>query len=280
MRGGGTHAGTLKRCVIRDNYASNNSSGVRGSYAYGIYCVGDLIIELKNANSFVVLNEAMSYGIYVDGTLTIRCAGDNAAKLNAEGGLKGIEADGVIIESGNVTSTGRTQYGLDAGALLVMNGSLAVSGRSYGIKAENIGMSGGTISGTADDIVYYTGSFVNDGGTLDGKASTDAGGDNYTVVKLLESKDMFFKLNSSVLDGVAFEAASPFSFISTDTGVVSVSKDQDGSVTATGRGSASVNLVMLIGNKLYVMDSCAITSDYLTIQWIIIIVFFGWLWYR
>ena len=34
VRGGGTHAGTLKRCVIRDNYAANNSSGVRGSYAY------------------------------------------------------------------------------------------------------------------------------------------------------------------------------------------------------------------------------------------------------
>ncbi|HQA38912.1 MAG TPA: choice-of-anchor Q domain-containing protein, partial [Kiritimatiellia bacterium] len=34
VRGGGTHAGTLRRCVLRDNYAANNSSAVRGSVAY------------------------------------------------------------------------------------------------------------------------------------------------------------------------------------------------------------------------------------------------------
>ncbi|NLC83110.1 MAG: hypothetical protein GX748_18195 [Lentisphaerae bacterium] len=34
VRGGGTHAGTLRRCVLRDNYAANNSSAIRGSVAY------------------------------------------------------------------------------------------------------------------------------------------------------------------------------------------------------------------------------------------------------
>jgi hypothetical protein len=34
MRGGGIHAGTAKRCVFIDNYASVNSSAIRGSYAY------------------------------------------------------------------------------------------------------------------------------------------------------------------------------------------------------------------------------------------------------
>jgi len=34
VRGGGSHAGTLRRCVFRDNYAQNNSSGARGSFAY------------------------------------------------------------------------------------------------------------------------------------------------------------------------------------------------------------------------------------------------------
>jgi hypothetical protein len=34
VRGGGTHAGTLRRCALLDNYAQNNSSGARGSIAY------------------------------------------------------------------------------------------------------------------------------------------------------------------------------------------------------------------------------------------------------
>ncbi len=34
VRGGGIHAGTLRRCILRDNYAANNSSAIRGSYAY------------------------------------------------------------------------------------------------------------------------------------------------------------------------------------------------------------------------------------------------------
>ncbi len=260
-----------------DGYTMTTPYG-RGSYTYGIYCVGDLIIELKNTSSFTVA-DAMSYGIYVDGILTIRCSGDTAASLTAEGGLKGIEADDIIIESGDITSTGRTQYGLETGALLVMKGSLAANGRSYGVKVKDIGMAGGTLSGTADDIVNFTGTFVNAGGTLEGEAYADAAGDNYNEIKLLEAKSMYFKLNSSVLDGGEFKAESPFSLISTDTGVVKVGKDQYGSITASGRGAASVNLVMQIGTNLYTLDSCTITSDYLTIQWIIIIVFFGWLWY-
>ena len=34
VRGGGVHSGTIKRCALRDNYASLNSSAIRGSYAY------------------------------------------------------------------------------------------------------------------------------------------------------------------------------------------------------------------------------------------------------
>jgi len=34
VRGGGTHAGTLKRCLVAENYASQNGSGIRGSYTY------------------------------------------------------------------------------------------------------------------------------------------------------------------------------------------------------------------------------------------------------
>ena len=41
VRGGGVHAGTLRRCVLRKNYASSNSSAIRGSYAYDCLLTGN-----------------------------------------------------------------------------------------------------------------------------------------------------------------------------------------------------------------------------------------------
>lgn len=253
---------------------------VRGEYSYGIYCVGDLILDFNNANAFKVLDSALSYGIYVDGILTIRCDEGLLTDLAFEGGLKGIYAGNIVIENGSITSTGRTQYGIETGSLLIKDGDLTVSGKSYGIKTDNIGMCGGSLSGTADDIVHCSGMFVNNSGTLEGDAYLHAVGDNYYEVKLIQEKSMFFKLNSSILDGGSFKASAPFSFVSANSGVVKANNEQDGSVTASGRGTADVNLVMMIGTKLYVMDSCTVTSDYLTFQWIIIIVFFGWIWYK
>ncbi len=42
VRGGGTHAGTLRRCVLRGNYAERNSAAVRGSVAYDCLIVNNL----------------------------------------------------------------------------------------------------------------------------------------------------------------------------------------------------------------------------------------------
>lgn len=255
---------------------------VRSGYSYGIYCVGDLIIDFNGQNTFKVPDVASSCGIYVKGTLTLRCDEGYliSRTLEAEGGLKGIEADNIVIESGTITSTGRTQYGIDTDALLIKDGDLTVNGLSYGIFAKDIGMSGGTIRGSADDIIHYTGMFVNSGGILEGEAYLNAVDEKYCEVKLIDSKSMFFKLNSSVLDGGSFKASAPFSYMSTNSGVVKVSKEQDGSVTASGRGTADVNLVMLVGTQLHALDTCTITSDYLLFQWIIIILLFGWIWYK
>ena len=41
VRGGGVHAGTLRRCVLRNNYVSNNSSAIRGSYAHDCLITGN-----------------------------------------------------------------------------------------------------------------------------------------------------------------------------------------------------------------------------------------------
>lgn len=247
--------------------------------AFGIYCVGDLIIDFCNANSFTVFENIKSIGIYVSGVLTLRSDGGILSSLTAEGELKGIDARHIVVEEGNITSNGRAQYGIETGSLLVKDGRLAVNGKAYGIKASNIGFCGGSIRGTADTVIYCSGIFVNSGGTLEGGAYIDALHADYREVELLKSKQMFYKLNDSVLDGGRFVAGSPFKFISSNTKVVKVGSGQDGFVTSAGRGSSDVSLVMMIGANMHTMDTCKITSDYLPFQWAIIILLFGWIWY-
>ena len=77
VRGGGTHAGTLRRCVLRDNYASNNSSAIRGSVAYEC---------LVSQNRFETVNGsacgwAWLYSCTVANNAPAR-SGDNAAFYN------------------------------------------------------------------------------------------------------------------------------------------------------------------------------------------------------
>jgi len=55
MRGGGTHAGTLRRCVLSENFASNNGCAIRGSYAY------DCLIVQSRVGS-VNTRSAVAYG--------------------------------------------------------------------------------------------------------------------------------------------------------------------------------------------------------------------------
>lgn len=56
--------------------------------AFGIYCVGDLIIDFCNANSFTVFENIKSIGIYVSGVLTLRSDGGILSSLTAEGGAE------------------------------------------------------------------------------------------------------------------------------------------------------------------------------------------------
>ena len=77
VRGGGIHAGTLRRCVLRDNYASNNSSAIRGSVAYEC---------LVSQNRFETVNGsacgwAWLYSCTVAGNAPAR-SGDNASFYN------------------------------------------------------------------------------------------------------------------------------------------------------------------------------------------------------
>lgn len=51
--------------------------------------------------------------------------------------------------------------------------------------------------------------------------------------------------------------------------------DQNGSITATGRGTATVSATASDGRTA----SCTVTVRYTVWQWIIRILLFGWLWY-
>lgn len=52
--------------------------------------------------------------------------------------------------------------------------------------------------------------------------------------------------------------------------------DENGKVTMTGKGTATVTAKSADGTA---QASCKVTVEYSTLQWIIIIVLFGWIWY-
>jgi hypothetical protein len=54
------------------------------------------------------------------------------------------------------------------------------------------------------------------------------------------------------------------------------SVDEDGNIKATGKGTAVITASTADGKYT---ASCSVTVDYSTIQWIIIVLLFGWLWY-
>lgn len=52
--------------------------------------------------------------------------------------------------------------------------------------------------------------------------------------------------------------------------------DADGNIVATGTGSATITVTSADG---MVHETCEVTVSYTVLQWIIIIVLFGWIWY-
>lgn len=67
------------------------------------------------------------------------------------------------------------------------------------------------------------------------------------------------------------------SYESSDISVVAV--DQDGKLIATGTGSADITVTVTDKNGNTVSDTCEVTVEYSWLQWIIVIVLFGWIWY-
>ena len=55
--------------------------------------------------------------------------------------------------------------------------------------------------------------------------------------------------------------------------------DQDGNVFAAKKGTAIITVTVTDSNNNVVTDTCKVTVNYTFIQWILVIVLFGWIWF-
>ena len=79
---------------------------------------------------------------------------------------------------------------------------------------------------------------------------------------------------SHTLDYSSNYAAEDLTWTSSNEKVVTV--DENGNLYATGTGSATITVTSADG---LVEETCEVTVSYTIVQWIIIIVLFGWIWY-
>ncbi len=102
------------------------------------------------------------------------------------------------------------------------------------------------------------------------------------VVKSVSVSDITVNYKDSVAlkptvtadDGVKTTAE----FDSSDPNVVKIDK-KNGEVTGLKRGSATVTVTVTDAAGNTVTDSCTVTVKYTALQWVIIILLFGWIWY-
>ena len=55
--------------------------------------------------------------------------------------------------------------------------------------------------------------------------------------------------------------------------------DKDGNVYGAKKGTAQIKVTVTDENNNTVTDTCKVTVKYSGLQWFIIIVLFGWIWY-
>lgn len=96
----------------------------------------------------------------------------------------------------------------------------------------------------------------------------------FGTISIDESVTMNYKNSVKLNLDTSFSDTSKIKWSSSNTAVATV--DENGNVYAAGRGSAVITAESADGK---ISDTCNVTVNYSTIQWIIIIVLFGWLWY-
>lgn len=99
-----------------------------------------------------------------------------------------------------------------------------------------------------------------------------------TGVKIsLESLTMNFKKTSRLYaDVLPEEAAFSANIVWTSSNPKVVSVDENGTITAKSRGTAVITAATEDGKF---SDSCTVTVTYSWLQWIIVYILFGWIWY-
>lgn len=99
---------------------------------------------------------------------------------------------------------------------------------------------------------------------------------NFSLIKLELDKynlDMNYKQSQKINVTTSYDK-SKLVWTSSNTKVATV--DKDGNVTTVGTGDAVIKVATADG---LTFAECNVKSSYSAIQWIIVIVFFGWLWY-
>ena len=115
----------------------------------------------------------------------------------------------------------------------------------------------------------------------------------YDSGKTILDYTVILKVRSVKLDDVTLNYKDKVSLkpdITADAGVTTKVKyesanpnvakvDENGTVTGMKRGTTTITVTVTDGNGNTVKDTCKVTVKYTLIQWIIIILLFGWLWY-
>ena len=103
----------------------------------GVYCSGSFTASSGQIN----VQKSMNYGFEVGGALALKGASLVTSSGNAKNGA-GIRADSATLSKGSLTVSGSGLFGISAEDLTASGASVSVSGRTQGISAENLKLSG------------------------------------------------------------------------------------------------------------------------------------------
>ena len=155
--------GTVSYDIVTNTLTLRNATITQGTHEKSAICGNsDLNIVLEGENTV----NAGIIGIYVNGTLAI--SGSGSLTVN---GID-IKNGDIIISSGTIT-TSKAYEGIIANNVTISGGTVTATGDTSGIYAyDNIAISGGTVTATGDTLGISTFSITISGGTVTATGDT------------------------------------------------------------------------------------------------------------
>ena len=155
--------GTVSYDIVTNTLTLRNATITQGTHEESAICGNsDLNIVLEGENTV----NAGIIGIYVNGTLAI--SGSGSLTVN---GID-IKNGDIIISSGTIT-TSKAYEGIIANNVTISGGTVTATGDTSGIYAyDNIAISGGTVTATGDTLGISTFSITISGGTVTATGDT------------------------------------------------------------------------------------------------------------